>query len=282
MDLLVSPTWLAEHAADEAVRIVDTRFTLGKPDAGANAYLAGHIPGAVFVDLERDLSGPVRADRVGGRHPMPPVADLERALSALGISNGHHVVAYDDPSTGGGFYAAHFWWLLRYLGHDRVSVLNGGLPAWLAAGGLLETAVPSKNSGHFVAAPRPEMVVDATYVAGRPDGTVLLDSRAPERYRGDVEPLDWKAGHIPGAWNRNWADGVSGGRYLDGEAQRARFADVAGAEEIVVYCGSGVSAGGNLLALELAGISGAKLYAGSWSDWVSNLDHPIANGELPG
>lgn len=275
MDLLVSPSWLLEHSSDENLRVVDTRFTLGKPEAGAAAYQAGHIPGAVFADLERDLSAPVRPDRVGGRHPMPAVADLERVLSALGISNDHHVVAYDDPSTGAGFYAAHFWWLLRYLGHDRVSVLDGGLPAWVGAGGALDTVAP-QYSAKFTAAPRAEMVVDAAHVAARPSGAVLIDSRAPERYRGDVEPLDWKAGHIPGALNRNWADGVREGNYLGAEAQRARFADVAGADEIVVYCGSGVSACGNLLALELAGITGVKLYAGSWSDWISNPTHPIA------
>jgi thiosulfate/3-mercaptopyruvate sulfurtransferase len=278
---LVSAAWLLEHLHDSSLRIVDTRFTLGKSNAGRGAFDAGHVPGAVFVDLERHLSAPVREDRVGGRHPLPSPASLEVLFSGLGIGNEHHVVAYDDPSAGQGFYAAHLWWLLRYLGHDRVSVLDGGLPAWLEVGGALELVERAHPRASFKAHPRAEMIVGASEVAARGEGVMLVDSRAAERYRGDVEPLDWKAGHIPGAVNRNWADGLSDGRWKDGQAQRERFADLEHAEEIIVYCGSGVSAGGNLLALELAGIQGAKLYAGSWSDWVSDDSRPIATGDAP-
>lgn len=280
-DLLVSPEWLLEHYQNPRVRIVDTRFTLGKPDAGQAAYDAGHIPGAVFIDLEKDLSAPVRPDRVGGRHPMPSSEQFEAVLSRLGISNGDHVVAYDDPSTGSGFYAAHLWWILRYLGHDEVSVLNGGLPAWIAAGGSISTEAPAPASANFVANPKNEMLVDAAYVQNRPANSVLVDSRAPERFRGEVEPLDWKAGHIPGAVNRNWADGLAPDRtWKSAEEQSGRFAELSngGGNEVIVYCGSGVSAGGNLLALELAGVPNVKLYAGSWSDWISDDSRPIATG----
>ncbi len=267
---LVSAAWLLEHHLDPNVRVVDTRFVLGKPDAGREAFASGHIPGAVFVDLERDLSDHPAPDRRGGRHPLPAVAALEKSLSTLGISNEQYVVAYD----GGGFYAAHFWWMLRYLGHDKVSVLDGGLPAWT---GPLETAA-RHYAGDFRAEPRTEMLVDAAYVQNREDTTVLLDSRAPERFRGDVEPLDWKAGHIPGAVNKDWANGLENGFYKPRGAQLERFKEVKGAAEVIVYCGSGVSAGANMLALELAGIHGAKLYAGSWSDWASDDARPIATG----
>ncbi len=259
----------------EAVRFLDTRFKLGDPNFGRNAYAAGHIPGAVFVDLETDLHAPVRPDRVGGRHPMPSPEHIAAVLSHLGLQNTDHIVAYDD-SGALGFYAPHLWWLLRYFGHDNVSVLDGGLPAWVAAGGAPETDTPVYTASRFAVAPRPEMVVDAQYVVERPTGVALVDSRAGERFRGETEPLDWKAGHIPGALNKNWAEGMAAGVWKSAEDQAARFADVRSADEIVVYCGSGVSAGGNMLALELAGITGAKLYAGSWSDWVSDPLRPVA------
>lgn len=270
---LVEAAWLLEHCNDSDVRVVDTRFTLGKPGLGFAAFEAGHIPGAVFVDLERDLSAPVHPDRVGGRHPIPAVEHLESVFARLGISNQHHVVAYDDPSTGAGFYAPHLWWLLRYLGHDKVSVLNGGLPAWLAAGGSLETEQRVYPQASFQARLRPEMIVDANAVQARSASSVLVDSRAPERYRGDVEPLDWKAGHIPGAINANWAEGLRDGFWKSTEEQKLRFPETG---ELIVYCGSGVSAAGNLLALELAGVTHAKLYPGSWSDWISDDLHPTS------
>lgn len=280
---LVSAGWLLEHYQNPNIRIVDTRFTLGKPEAGRAAYDAGHIAGAVFIDLERDLSAPVRADRVGGRHPLPDVAKFEEVFGKLGISNGHHVIAYDDPSTGSGFYAAHLWWILRYLGHDNVSVLDGGLPAWIAIDGKMQGR-PSPlqpAAAVFHANVRSEMLVDASYVQNRAANAVLIDSRAPERFRGEVEPLDWKAGHIPGAVNRNWAEGLEkDGRWKSREKLQERFSELAASSkpEVIVYCGSGVSAGGNLLALELAGVENVKLYAGSWSDWISDDGRQIATG----
>lgn len=277
---LVSASWLLSKLDDPNVLVIDTRFTLGNPQAGLRAYHLGHIPGANFLDLERDLSAPVHPNRVGGRHPLPAVELLAATLSQIGISNRHHVIAYDDPSTGAAFCATHLWWMLRYLGHDAISVLDGGLPAWLAAGGSLTTEIPTRVPATFIAKPRAEMLVDANYVQNRAQNTLLIDSRAPERFRGDVEPLDWKAGHIPGAINLNWASAMEQGHWKSPEAQQSRISDpIKGNAEIVFYCGSGISATANLFALELAGVKGAKLYAGSWSDWISDPLHDIATGE---
>jgi thiosulfate/3-mercaptopyruvate sulfurtransferase len=264
MSPLVSATWLLENIHNPKVRIVDCRFVLGAPSAGRNAYESGHLEGAVFLDLETDLSSPKRPDGSGGRHPLPDPDVLAQTLGSLGIGNQHTVVAYDDPSTGQGFYAAHLWWLLRYLGHDAVHVLDGGIPAWNAP---LETTPPQHPPSQFLAKPRSDMVVDAQVVAS--GSAKLFDARAPERYRGETEPLDRKAGHIPGAENLFWATALENGVWKSPEAQRQRFM-LESAEEAVFYCGSGVSACANLLALEIAGLKGAKLYAGSWSDWVSD------------
>ena len=271
---LVSAAWLLAHQQD--VRILDTRFKLGDPDFGRNSYLAGHIPGAAFVDLERDLHSPVRPDRVGGRHPLPDPAAISAVFSKLGLTNSDHIVAYDDPSTGMGFYAAHLWWLFGYLDHGNVSVLDGGLPAWLAAGGRQERNQPTQTESNFAINVRSGMIVDAGDVQARSSTTAIADSRAGERFRGELEPLDWKAGHIPGAVNKNWADSLtSDGHWKSVPEQEQRFADLRQESEIIVYCGSGVSAGANMLALELAGITGAKLYPGSWSDWITDDARPV-------
>jgi thiosulfate/3-mercaptopyruvate sulfurtransferase len=275
---LVDANWLLGHHRDADVRVVDARFLLGQPEAGITAYHAGHVPDAVFLDLERDLSNPVRPDKKGGRHPLPDSDVLATKLGALGIGDDHFVIAYDDPSAGQGFYAAHVWWLLRYLGHDRVAVLDGGWPAWIKAGGRLETTLPEHPISSFTPRVRPEMIVDANVVAARDERTVLIDCRAGARYRGEVEPIDPKAGHIPGAVNRDWATGLTAdGRWKSSDEQRARFDGLE--DDLIVYCGSGVSATGNLLALEIAGKKDARLYAGSWSDWVSDETRPIATGE---
>lgn len=273
MNPLVSAAWLQEHILDPNLRVIDTRFWLGKPSAGFAAYQAGHIAGAIFLDLETDLSNPKHPNGTGGRHPLPDPKTLAAKLSSLGIGSEHLIVAYDDPSTGQGFYAAHLWWLLRYLGHQQVQVLDGGLPAWT---GQLETSTPTYRQAIFTPRVRPEMLVSADDVAIRDTSkTVLIDARAPERYRGEIEPLDKKAGHIPKAINLPWASALEHGFWQDAAAQRERF-NLQNAEEIMLYCGSGVSACANALALEIAGIQGAKLYAGSWSDWVSDDSRPIA------
>jgi thiosulfate/3-mercaptopyruvate sulfurtransferase len=287
MNPLISAAWLLEHHLEADLRVVDARFLLGQPNAGRDAFAAGHLPGAIFLDLERDLSGPKRSDGRGGRHPLPDPNVLAVRLSELGVGNEHVVIAYDDPSGGQGFYAAHVWWLLRYLGHDRIAVLDGGLPAWIAVGGGLEVGDSLAGKSHakasFTAQVRPEMLASAEDVLARGSGSVLIDSRAAPRYRGEVEPMDAKAGHIPGAINLDWSAGLeSDGRFKSSSLQSERFTALEDAEEILVYCGSGVSACGNLLALELAGVAGAKLYAGSWSDWISQPNAPIAAGAEPG
>jgi thiosulfate/3-mercaptopyruvate sulfurtransferase len=273
--------WLVEHLHDPQVRVLDCRYALTDPLVGRIAYLSGHVPGAVYADLETDLSGPVRPGGAGGRHPLPDPEVLAAWLGSVGIGQGSVVVAYDDPGTGQGFYAARAWWLLRWLGHRQVHVLDGGWPAFLAAGGEPSTEEPTPVPATFTPDVQAEMVASAEDVANRDAGTLLIDSRAPARYRGDVEPLDRKAGHIPGAVNREWAGALDeGGRWQGGEAQAARLD--AGETPTIVYCGSGVSATPNLLARELAGVPLGprnRLYAGSWSDWVSDDGRAVATGD---
>lgn len=272
MDVVVAPEVLLEHLDDPRLRIVDLRFDLADPEAGWRGYRAGHLPGAVYAHLERDLSAP--RGPVGGRHPLPPVEDLVRCLEDLGIGNDTWVVAYDD---GLGDKAARLWWTLRYLGHDAVQLLDGGLPAWKALGGPLTTEEPRVPRARFVPRPRPERLVTAheEVLRAAREGR-LVDSRAAARYRGDEEPLDPVAGHIPGAKNREWQR-VFGpdGRLLPPEQLAARFADLG--PEPVVYCGSGVTACVNALAMERAGLK-PRLYVGSWSDWICYPEHPVAVG----
>ncbi len=273
---LVSVEWLQAHLGDPRLRIVDCRFSLQDPMAGRRAFAEGHIPGAIYLDLEADLSAPVRPDRRGGRHPLPAPEVLAQTLGRVGIGNAHWVVAYDDPPAGG-MYAPRLWWLLRWLGHEQVAVLDGGIGAWREAGYPISTQPAQYPPTSFQANPQPERLADAEAVAQRPAGSLLIDSRAPERYRGEVEPLDPVAGHIPGAINRNWLDSLeASGRFKSPEEQARRFAGLEG--KIIVYCGSGVSACANVLALELIGKK-AQLYAGSWSDWVSEPSRPVAKGD---
>ena len=270
MNPLVSAAWLLENISNPNLRLVDTRFWLGQPSAGFEAYAVGHIEGAIFLDLETDLSSPKHPNGTGGRHPLPDPETLAKKLSSLGIGSEHLIVAYDDPSTGQGFYAAHLWWLMRYLGHDQVQVLDGGLPAWA---GKLETSSSKYPKAMFSPQIRPEMLVSAEEVAARDAKTRLIDARAPERFCGLVEPLDKKAGHIPGAENLPWVSALEHGFWKSSVAQGQRF-KVEDTQAIILYCGSGVSACANALSLELAGVQGAKLYAGSWSDWVSDGSRP--------
>ncbi|MFN2322162.1 MAG: sulfurtransferase [Trueperaceae bacterium] len=269
---------LRARLGDPELRLLDVRSVLGRPGAGRAAFEDGHLPGATFLDLEDDLSGPIGAH--GGRHPLPDAAVLAATFGAVGIGPGTHVVAYD---AGDAMVAGRVWWSLRWLGHDAVQVLDGGFAAWVAAGGPVATDPAVHPPVRFEARPRPEMLVDrADLIAGLGDPErVVVDARAAERYRGDVEPLDPRAGHVPGAVNYPYAENLEEGRFRPPEALRARFAPLATAREVVVYCGSGVSAAHDLMALEAAGIHGAKLYAGSWSDWVSYPDAPVALGAEP-
>jgi thiosulfate/3-mercaptopyruvate sulfurtransferase len=273
---VVQVDWLARHLDDPSVVVVDCRFDLANPDGGRAAYAEAHIPGAAYLDLERDLSGP--KGQHGGRHPLPAVDQFSRTLGALGIDEAVTVVAYDVPQTG---IAPRLWWMLRYLGHDRVHVLNGGWPAWRAARLPVNRDVgPKRAARKFVARPRPDFTVTVQEVRRiAPEGGArLVDSRAAERYRGEVEPLDPVAGHIPGAVNLPWNETLDeAGRLKPRAALAERFAGFRGGE-VVVYCGSGVTACANLLAMEEAGLHGARLYPGSWSDWCSYPDNPVATG----
>lgn len=253
--------------------IVDTRFDLADKTAGYRAYLEGHIPGAVYADLEKDLSGPV--GRSTGRHPVPDPARLDEVFSRLGIGPGMQVVAYDDA---GGSIAARLWWLLRYLGHEAVAVLDGGWGDWLGQGFATESGQgPDRPPAAFQGRPRDAWLVTAVEV---PDAVLLLDSREPDRYRGDREPIDPVAGHIPGAVNYYWRRNLNGhGRFRPAaEIRRDLLASLAEvpAEEAVFYCGSGVTACHNLLAAAWAGLPPPRLYAGSWSEWCRDPHRPVA------
>lgn len=273
---LVDVDTLKAHLHDPQWRIVDCRHQLADPAAGERAYAAGHLPGAVFMHLDRDLSGTPTGRN--GRHPLPGVPALVRRLCAAGVGAQTQVVVYDDA---GGMIASRLWWLLRWLGHERVAVLDGGLARWLRAGGALSTAVPVFPAAEFVGEPR-DLLVDAATVLGglATAGACLVDARSPERFRGENESIDPVGGHIPGARNRCFLENLD----ADGcfrppaELRREFLALLAGAEagETVMYCGSGVSACQNLLAMDIAGLHGARLYAGSWSEWCSDPARPVA------
>ena len=259
MEPYVSSQWLLDHLADPQVRIVDCRFVLGDPDAGRRRYRDGHIAGAVFADLDTDLAGPV-GDGRDGRHPLPSAQDFQRAARRAGISPTTTVVAYDDGNAGG---AARLWWLLRHFGHDQVAVLRGGFAGWTGPTAQGDEAV---EPGDFTAHAASDDVVDVDDVAAllRHPQRLLIDARAPERYRGEVEPIDPVAGRIPGAVNVPYTGGVP--------------PQIAAAEqELVVYCGSGVTACAVLLDLAAQGRDDAKLYAGSYSEWA-NRGLPVESG----
>lgn len=266
LDNVVSPQWLHEHLEDVQVVIVDCRFALSAPQQGRAQYQTGHIPGAYYLDLNEDLSSPVQTH--GGRHPLPDTSQLEAKLSQMGITSDTLVVAYDDSRQA---FASRLWWLLRYLGHKQATVLDGGFAAYQAHYPIT-TDMPAVRSGKCQASPNPEQVTDIQAVKTRkanPNVTVV-DSRAHERYLGNHEPIDPVAGHIPGAVNYPWqAVTNEQGFLLDPSELQVHYADLNRADEVIVYCGSGVTACVNLLALEIAGIKSGKLYAGSWSDWCS-------------
>jgi thiosulfate/3-mercaptopyruvate sulfurtransferase len=262
--------------------ILDCRFALDDPAYGRRSYAAGHIAGAQFADLERDLSGPIHKG-ISGRHPLPEPAQLLARLRAWGLNDNSTVVLYDD---GPGTFAARAWWLLAWLGkRDGVYLLDGGLQAWREAGCELSQALPSGAPGNFAGQPDARLLVDAGQLQQRlsdPQLT-LLDARALPRFRGEVEPLDPVAGHIPGAHCVPCSDNLdSSGRFLPTPQLRQRFAAQLGerpASELVAYCGSGVTACHNLFALCLAGYPLAPLYAGSWSEWITDPARPVATGD---
>ncbi|WP_028560077.1 sulfurtransferase [Paenibacillus pinihumi] len=277
MKSVVSIKWLLARMYESDVVIVDCRFALGQPDAGRKAYEESHIPGAIYLDLEADLSAPL--DEHGGRHPLPDPAGLAHRLAKAGISNSSRIIAYDSQ---GGMVASRLWWQLRYLGHEQAYVLDGGYEAWQAAGFPLTNEQRVIIPGTFYAVVQHDMLAEVYDVQDRLGlaSTRLIDSREAARYRGEVEPIDKAAGHIPGAVNRFWKDSLNEhGLFKDEATQKERFADLADAEEIIVYCGSGVSACPNVLALYEAGFDNVRLYLGSWSDWISYKENPVAVGE---
>lgn len=278
MSAIVSMKWLLARMYESDIAIVDCRFMMGSaPNAGREAYQAGHIPGAVYLDVDQDLSGPVREH--GGRHPMPEWTDFAMRLGRAGIGNDVRIVIYDDQ---GGAMASRLWWMLRYVGHDRVYVMDEGFSAWQREGYPVTDEQRVVIPKQFSVQLRPEMLVTMEEVRSKlqKPGVTLIDSRDPARYRGEVEPLDPKAGHIPGAINRLWSEGRNAdGTWKDEDGQAARFADLPRDGEIIVYCGSGITATPNVLALERAGFTNVKLYGGSWSDWISYKGNPIATGD---
>ena len=276
---LIDAATLAASLDDPGLRILDCRFDLGDPELGAAAYAAGHIRGARYAHLERDLSGP--RTPWSGRHPLPDPAALAATFGGLGIDGTTPVVAYDEAS---GMYAARAWWLLRWLGHARVAVLDGGLGAWRAAGLPLSTAATGVAPRRWVPRPAADVHASADEVARllARDACLLLDARAAERFAGRVEPLDPQAGHVPGARNHPYQRNLgSDGRFLAPAALRALFAPLLAdrpPREVINMCGSGVSACHTLLALEVAGLGGARLYPGSWSEWCRDPGRPVAVG----
>lgn len=278
---LVQAEELVAALGSADLAVIDCRHSLADPDAGARGYRDGHVPGAVHADMDLDLSGTVPAGGGAGRHPWPDAAELCRRLGTWGISPRHQVVAYD---AGDGAFAARLWFLLHALGHRRVAVLDGGWARWCTLGLPRESSVPVP-----VAVDYPAATFDAARLLDAPQvqahlqrGGLLLDARAGERFRGEVEPIDRVAGHVPGATSRPYADNLADGRFKPADRLRTEFERAlqgrapAGA---AAMCGSGVTACHHLLAMTHAGLPGARLYAGSWSGWIEDPARPVATGE---
>ncbi|MFC4767855.1 sulfurtransferase [Effusibacillus consociatus] len=271
---LVSMECVKDQLENPKVRIIDCRFVLGQPTVGKEEYLAEHIPGAFYMDLEQDLSGPIKEH--GGRHPLPDLAEFPRKLGNVGIDETVTVVAYDDQS---GAMASRLWWLLQYLGHPEVYVMDGVFSQWKAKGYPVTAELPKAESKTFTAKVQKHMLVNMEEVKERigKEGTIIIDSREEKRYKGIEEPIDRVAGHIPSAVNHFWKDGLNErGTWKTRDEQKERFQAVKPSDEVIVYCGSGVTACPNVLALKEAGYTNVKLYAGSWSDWITYPENPIA------
>lgn len=281
---LIDVSALRELAGKTEVAVIDCRFDLINPEGGRRAYLTGHIPGARYADLNKDLSAPISPN--SGRHPLPSPNDFAATLVRLGIGNATQVIAYDDA---GGSFAARLWWLLRWLRHRSVAVLDGGIKAWTAAGGTLESG-EEKPLAKGIPGGRISPRADGAAVIGTADiaaflndpGNLLVDARAAERFAGSVEPIDAVAGHIAGAVNHPFSANLApDGRFLPApDLKRLWVSRLAGrqAAHLAAMCGSGVTACHNLLSLEVAGLGGAKLYAGSWSEWIRDPNRPVARG----
>jgi thiosulfate/3-mercaptopyruvate sulfurtransferase len=281
---MMTPLISAQHLralidAKPRMALLDVRWTLA--GAERDAYRAGHIPGAHFVSVDDDLAAPHGHRSVHGRHPLPVPADFEAVMRRCGVDNDHPVVVYDAQ---GGTSAARAWWLLRYFGHGDARVLDGGYPAWVAAGEPVSTVPPAPERGDFTARPGAMPLLEAAGAAELAERGLLLDVRAPGRYAGDDEPVDPVAGHVPGAVNVPTTEHVADdGRMVPHDELRARF-EKAGYDggPVGAYCGSGINAAHTVLALEVAGVHGAALYADSWSGWITDAHRPVATGPEPG
>jgi len=276
---LISTSDLAAHFDDASWVVCDCRHDLADAETGRRAYAESHVPGARFVHLDEDLSAPKTGKN--GRHPLPDPDKFVRRLGELGIDGAKQVIAYDAS---GGPYAARLWWMLRWLGHDNAAVLDGGWNAWVKAGNPVTAKLPAIKATKFIARPRADLARDAKSIAagiGKP-ASLLVDARAPNRFRGENETLDPVAGHIPGAANRFFQLNLdANGSFKQAAVLRQEFVAVIGAQapsDVVHYCGSGVTACHNLLAMEAAGLSGSRLYPGSWSEWCSDPSRPVATG----
>ena len=277
--MLVTPEELARHLDDPGWIVIVTRHDLTNPEVGPRVYAEGHIPGAYFLHVDHDLSGPKNGKN--GRHPLPDLDEFARKLNERGVAPGKRVVVYDDM---GGNYAVRLWWMLRWLGLDKVALLDGGYPRWVKEGRPVTKDVPAARKGAFV--PRPHLggTVDVHYVgrfAQSPDSK-LVDARAAERFTGQQEAIDPVAGHVPGAVNRFWKDNLAAdGRFKPASQLRPEFDALLGGLEpgqVVHMCGSGVTACHNIFAMELAGLPGSKLYPGSWSEWCADPSRPVGKG----
>ncbi|HEY3367948.1 MAG TPA: sulfurtransferase [Symbiobacteriaceae bacterium] len=267
---LINSAELTATLKSETVVLADCRFDLANPGWGRQAYLRAHIPGAVYFHLDEDLSAPIGPH--GGRHPLPDPAMLAAKLGAAGLGPGVPVVAYDNN----GAFAARFWWLLRWLGHDQVTVLDGGFQAWVEAGLPVTAERPQPAPRQCVPHPRPDMIAGMLTVRDRSADVVVVDARSPARFAGEPNPLDPWPGHVPGAVNRFWQEGLRpDGTWKSPEEQAARFADLPSGERVIHQCGSGVTACANLLAIAIAGLPDSRLYPGSWSDWCTYPGNPV-------
>lgn len=266
---MVEPGWLLDRLNDPHIVILDCRWQLANPSYGRQAYQRDHIPGARYVDIGQDLSAP--PGRYGGRHPLPTPEQFQRVMESLGVDDSSYVVVYDEEATA----AARCWWLLQYFGHGEVSLLNGGYPAWRRLGYPVTDAAPTVQPSHFTPRPDPRMVADYQTVRHLSQYFPVLDARAPERYHGHHEPMDAKAGHIPGAQNAPYTEVLNPDGTFRSPDDLRRIFPLAASKEPIVYCGSGVSACVNIVALRLIGAD-PLLYPGSWSDWIQHEDAPIA------
>ncbi|WP_246942013.1 sulfurtransferase [Bacillus pinisoli] len=273
MSYLKSIEWVASHYQDDLVRVIDCRFLLNNPNAGQEAYTESHIPNAAYLHLEADLSGPVKEH--GGRHPLPNLQELSERLSSLGIDQNVTIVTYDDQN---GAMASRCWWLLKYLGHENVFVMDGSFQTWQQRDLPVSSEIPQFQSRVFKPVIQQHLLAEFKDVKASLDSTeiTLLDSREAPRFRGEVEPIDKIAGHIPGAVNYFWLENIaSDGTWKKAEEHKERFQHISKERSVIVYCGSGVTACPNVLALHEAGFQDVKLYLGSWSDWISYEDSPV-------